>query len=268
MELAPRYCRTCGSRILVKHICHNCNKEPLKGENYCYDCGSLTPNSDACLKCGAKYKQSFPVKPIIVGGLLIIAITAVAYFILNADDSQNVVQQKASTQITPTKSAEEVTLTQKTIVNNPVDTAKLVVNKVDTIKQNNTAIIDTTKLKPNSPDTAVVKKTEQGVFTSDELKAYNKKCTYFEKGMKSRILFFVAGGSGYIKINDRTYELKKKRKGVDVAVFSGNEYEATLTIDGLSGNAKEWLASCTLSIKDLVQKTSVKHKVYSSCINL
>ena len=69
-------------------------------------------------------------------------------------------------------------------------------------------------------------------------------------------------------MNDKTYELKRKRKGVDIAVFGNNEYEAAITIDGLSGNAKEWLASCTLIIKDLVQNITVRHKVYSYCIEL
>ena len=69
-------------------------------------------------------------------------------------------------------------------------------------------------------------------------------------------------------MNDKIYELKRKHKGVDVEVFSGNEYEATLRIDGLSGSEKEWLASCSLNIKDVIKGTSTKHKVYSSCIEL
>jgi hypothetical protein len=62
--------------------------------------------------------------------------------------------------------------------------------------------------------------------------------------------------------------LKRKHKGVDVAVYAGNGYEASIRIDGLSGSEKEWLASCTLNIKDIAQNVSVKHKVYSSCIEL
>ncbi len=69
-------------------------------------------------------------------------------------------------------------------------------------------------------------------------------------------------------MNDKIIELKRKRKGIDVAVFAGDGVEATLTIDGLSGSDKEWLASCTLAIKNLVQNTSTRRKVYSSCIEL
>jgi hypothetical protein len=255
MELAPRYCRTCGSRILVKHICHNCNNDPLKGDNYCYDCGALTPTADSCLKCGAKYKQNFPAKPLITGILIIIAIVVAGYFLLQpgkislATENDKTVSQTH----TPTGTNDESQILQDTIANNPVDTSMISVKQTDSIV--------------NTPlDSA--KKDIAGIFTSSELKIYNSRCSYFHRGMRNRVLFLISGGSGYIKMNDKTHVLKRKRKGVDVAVFAGDGFEATITIDGLSGSAKEWLASCTLVIKNVTQNTSVKHKVYSSCIEL
>lgn len=259
MELAPRYCRSCGSRILVKNVCHNCNNDPLKGENYCYDCGALTPNANSCLKCGAKYKTNLPVKPaLIIGSLVIITIAITGYFLTRPDkpllapEPEKTARQSS---ITSDTNKTEVQQTKNTI-NNPVDTPRTITSRQ----------VDSAAIKTPVIDSA--KTILPGTFTSDELKAYKGRCSYFSKNQKSQVWFFIAGGSGYIKMNDKVYELKRKRKGVDVAVFSGNEYEATVRIDGLSGSAKEWLASCTLNIKALVQGTSVKHKVYSSCIEL
>lgn len=256
MELAPRYCRSCGSRILVKNVCHNCNNDPLKGDNYCYDCGALTPNADVCLKCGAKYKKSFPVSPVALGSLILIVIAAAVFFLTRSDKEPVVSQQvNAATPapVTPEPNKQELPATHDTIVNNKIDTTALVIKKP----------VDSALTKPSVPDSAKTNTT--GLFTSEEVRAYKAKCSYSAKG---QIYFFIAGTSGYIKVNNNTYELKRKYKGVDVAVFSGSGYEATLRIEGLSGSAKEWLASCALTIKDLTQNTSVRHKVYSSCIEL
>jgi hypothetical protein len=266
MELAPRYCRSCGSRILVKNICHNCNSEPLKGENYCYDCGALTPNPDSCLKCGARYKVKSPVKLLLIlGGLLIIGIAVAGYFISRPDKPVVMSQQETTTAdrpAAPASNTQELTQARDTIVNNPpVDTSALINTPVPAKPA------DTTAAKTSKPaDT--VKKTEPNVFSLEERKGYPVRCSYFTKNQRGRVLFFIAGGSGYIKMNEQIVELKRKRKGVDVAVFGNGQYEATLTIDGLSGNAKEWLAACTLIIKDLSQNTTLRHKVYSSCIEL
>ena len=263
MELAPRYCRSCGSRILVKNLCHNCNRDPLSGENYCYDCGSLTPNADSCLKCGAKYKRNSPVKPLlIIGSLLIVAIAA-AYFLTRPDTPSLTLQEQKPVAATPPvreTTKQELPQTLDTIINNPVDTSALIINKPsDTI-----AVI-----KPPVQDTAKkIQNNIAGIFTPEEKSAYNIKCTYFGKNQRGQVLFFIANGSGYIKMNGKIYELKRKRKGVDEAEFAGDNYGAIIRIDGLSGSEREWLASCTLIIKDLIQNTSTKHKVYSSCIEL
>lgn len=262
MELAPRYCRTCGSRILVKNVCHNCNNDPLKGDNYCYDCGALTPNADSCLKCGARYKRSSPVKLLLtVGALLIVAIAVAGYLLSRPDKSPAVQHETPLTQATPPvpgpdTAKHELSQTHDPIVNNPVDTTALVTAKP----------ADTTAIKPPAKDTT--KKTSPNTFNPEERKAYSIRCSYFRRNQRGQVLFFIAGGSGYIKMNDKTVELKRKSKGVDVAVFGNGSYEAIIRIDGLSGSAKEWLASCTLIIKDLLQRTTATYKVYSACIEL
>lgn len=259
MELAPRYCRSCGSKILVKHVCHNCNRNPLDGDNYCYDCGALTPNADSCLKCGARYKKNFPIKPLLIfATLLIITIAAVGYFLSRPNTPPLASQQQIpaeQSQPLPEIKQQPLPVTHDTIVNKATDSAILIANKP----------IDSALIKTPA-DTA--KKIQADIFTSEELKAYKIKCAYFEKKQKTQVLFFISGGLGYIKMNEKIYELTRKRKGVDVAVYANDEFEATIIIDGLSGNAKEWLASCTLILKDLYQTTSVKHKVYSYCIEL
>ena len=258
MELAPRYCRTCGSRILVKNVCHNCNNDPLKGDNYCYDCGALTPNADSCLKCGARYKRNSPVKLLLtVGGLLIITIAVAGYF-LSRPGSPPLAAEETSLQPTtvPDTNKPQLSETRDSIVNNPVDTTALISPKP----------ADTTVNKPPVQDTT--KKVASNVFTAEERKAYSARCSYFRKNQRSQVLFFIAGASGYIKMNDNTIELKRKSKGVDVAVFGNGSYEAIIRIDGLSGSEREWLASCTLIIKDLLQSRSATYKVYSTCIEL
>lgn len=264
MELAPRYCRSCGSRILVKNVCHNCNNDPLKGDNYCYDCGALTPNANSCLRCGAKYKTSFPVKPILLAGVLVIGIAVAAGYFLSRPDKVPLASEPqkniTETPVKPEPANPELAKPTDTIVNNPN------VSKPDTSVLINSKHADTASVKTALPDSS--KTITPNVFTSEELKAYKGRCSYFAKYQRSQVYFVILGGSGYIKMNGKIFELKRKHKGVDVAVFAGNEYEATIRIDGLSGSAKEWLAACTLIIKDPVQNTSVKHKVYSSCIEL
>ena len=254
MELAPRYCRSCGTRILVKNVCHNCNNDPLKGDNYCYDCGALTPNADSCIKCGARYKRSYPVKPVLVAGTILILASALAGYFISRSNSpaETTVTEK---QLPPSPSGDN----QSGEITKPADTIH---NPVTVAPLNKPADSALTKVN----DTAKV--LSPGIFSSAELSSYNRKCSYFLKNQRSQVLFFIGGGSGYIKMNDKVYELKRKKKGVDMAVFEGDEYDATLVIDGLSGSEKEWLASCTLIIKDRAKNSSVKHKIYSTCIEL
>ena len=165
MELAPRYCRTCGSRILVKNVCHNCNNDPLKGDNYCYDCGALTPNADSCLKCGARYKRNSPVKLLLtIGGLLIIGIAVAGYFLSRpANSSLPVHQPESSIPVTPPPpdtNKQQLTETHDSIVNNPVDTSALISSKPADTTVNKTSVQDTTK------------KVAPNIFTPEERKAY------------------------------------------------------------------------------------------------
>ena len=259
MELAPRYCRSCGSRLLVKNVCQNCSKDPLKGENYCYDCGSLTPNPNSCLNCGARYKRSFPLNmALIIGSVLLITIATAVYFLTRSDKTTSPTQEKqiAQAPIAVDSNKQGLHQTKDTIVNKPIsDTTALIINKPK----------DTIATKPLAADTA--KKIGANIFTSREINSYNINCTYFGN-QRSQVLFFIANGSGYIKVNGKIFELKRKLKGVDQAVFEGPQYQATLIIEGLTGSEKEWLASCSLIIKTIGQNKSTKHKVYSSCIEL
>ena len=267
MELAPRYCRSCGSRILVKNVCHNCNHDPLSGDNYCYDCGALTPNGDSCLKCGAKYKRNSLAKLLIIIGCLLFVTIAVAWFVTRTNSNSSISSEEktiATTPKLPETTKEELSQTHDTIVNKPV----IVNNPVDTptLKVINKSVDTTTVLKQPVKDTT--KKIVSNIFSLAEKNAYNITCSYFGKGQRSQVLFFISNGFGYIKMNGKIYELKRKRKGVDEAVFAGDKYEAILTIEGLSGSENEWLASCTLIIKDIIQHTPIKRKVFSTCIEL
>ena len=260
MELAPRYCRSCGSRILLKNVCHNCNNEPLKGDNYCYDCGALTPNADGCLKCGAVYKRKSPVKLISLIGIVVIISIAVAGFLLSRT-SNNKASSKPETTSIQTAPVTEPPKIESTISS---DTG---VKHIDTATTLPTKQLDTA-IAISKPVPDSTKKILTYIFTKEEMNAYKIRCSYFEKKDKSEVLFFIGGGSAYIKANGKIYELKRKRKGVDIAVFANEEYETIIAINGLSGSAQEWMASCTLTIKDLIQNISVKHKVYSTCIEL
>lgn len=261
MELAPRYCRTCSSRIIVKNICHNCNKEPLSGNNYCYDCGALTPHPEKCLICGAAYEKHFPLKLLlIIAGIPILAIAA--FFIFRYSNNTLNIQENTGINKTslPETNKQELPIKKQEL---PVNDSAIY-TAMDTAQLKTKINVDSniTNLTPQDS----IKKPE--IITAEEIKPYKLKCSYFLKRQKSQILFFTGGGSGYLKINGKIYELRKKRKGVDIVVFAGDEYEATITIDGLSGSDKEWLAACTLKVKSVHEKLFLKTKIYSYCMAL
>ncbi|MDQ6756676.1 MAG: hypothetical protein M3004_07050 [Bacteroidota bacterium] len=275
MELAARYCRSCGSRLLIKNVCHNCNSDPLKGDNYCYDCGALTPHAVVCMKCGAKFKKKFPLPlAALFAVLLIIGVGAAGYYFLNSDNDKDTKENDAvsatSTEVTAANKPDSNKVESgNTITNNSVDTNLLAISKP----------ADTTVLKISTPsdtlakailpiDSSALKKPEANIFSSNELKAYKIKCSYFEKKQKGAVLFFIASGLGYIKVNDKIVELKRTKKSADISIYSGNEYEAIITIDGLTGSEKEWLAAGTLTVKNILQKSSVKYKINSYCLGL
>jgi hypothetical protein len=194
---------------------------------------------------------------LIIAGIFIAVIAAAGFFLSRPSSSANVQEEKDQPEKTETVS-QDVT-NRDTVVNSP-DTA-LLQKPADTslaVKRPDSVTTNTDTIKPLALN----------VFSPDQLGGYGKRCSYFIKGQRGQVLFFISGGSGFIRTNDNTIELKRKRKGTDVAVFGSNDYEAIIRIDGLSGSEKEWLASCTLIVKDIVHNTSSRHKVYSSCIEL
>lgn len=257
MKLGPRYCRTCGSRILLKHICHNCGNDPLQGDNYCYDCGSLTPDEASCSNCGTSYKSKLPVPKslLIAGGFMVIIAAIILITQTEPSDKSAIINNEgitADTEVNSSLSAEPIH-SPATIVTPAADTS------------NNRNNMDTTQ---TAEPIDSIKTIETNVFSSAEVKSYRPRCTFFEKKQKSQVLFFTSSGSAFIKVNGTVYTLKRTRKKTDIETFSGDNYEATITIEGLSGSDKEWLATGTLLVKDLLQNSSVKRRVYSTCISL
>jgi hypothetical protein len=194
---------------------------------------------------------------LIIAGIFIAVIAALGFFLTRPSTSGNVQDEK--NQPDKTETVTQDAINRDTAVNSP-DTAliKKPADSVATVKTTDSTTVNTDS----------VKQLTLNVFSPDQLGGYGKRCSYFIKGQRGQVLFFISGGSGFIRTNENTIELKRKRKGTDVAVFGNNEYEATIRIDGLSGSEKEWLASCTLIVKDIVHNTSSRHKVYSSCIEL
>lgn len=268
MKLQPRYCRTCGTRILVKNVCHNCGSDPLTGDNYCYDCGALTPESTKCLNCGASFQKKISSSTAIILGSILILIMAVAAYIVSQSDKQPSKPAIAKSDKPNTAASDE---TKQEIENRPTIVSNTTPPQDLSKKQDSTniaaagAVVNDTAAKKN---TAASQKITVNLFSPSEVKEHNGGCTYFENKQKSEVLFFTAGGSGYIKINDTVYPLKRIKKTSDVSKFGGGLYEVIVEIKGLSGSDKEWLASGILTVKDLVQKTTEKRKIYSSCINL
>ena len=240
MKLSSRYCRSCGSKILVRNVCHNCRCHPLQGNNYCYDCGALTPLGIKCNNCGAKFEKKIPVKfPLIIGAVLLaVSIAATGIYFFNRPGHSE-----------SDKENKEVIFKKDSAINFPV-----VAEKTDTIK------VDTIKTILPAENIVIT------VFSSEELNANPKSCFYFKKNHKDSVLFFSYKTSGFIKINGAMHELKRVKKGNDVSVFSDGNLQAKVIIEGLSGNSKEWLASVSLVVKDTTQKTLLKQKVYSTCI--
>ena len=77
------YCRTCGSNIHSKDVCPYCGCEPLKGHNYCCDCGiSTIPEAIMCVHCGASFQGKFPAAlAILISIALAVTVAGVVYFV-------------------------------------------------------------------------------------------------------------------------------------------------------------------------------------------
>lgn len=200
-----------------------------------------------------------------IASVVIGIIAIVGFFVLRPGTSSSAPPEENITQTTPATDKVELEKIPDTIINTPeiaINTPDTIINKPDTIASIKTTPDTVIKKQPDSSKTMV-----PGVFASEELKSYNINCSYFLKN-QSQVMFFISQGAGYIKVNKKIYSLGRKRKGTDVAVFGSDEYEATIRIDGLSGSENEWLASCTLIIKDMARNVSARQKVYSACIEL
>lgn len=256
MKLAARFCRLCGSKILVRNVCHNCSSNPLKGNNYCYDCGALTPLGSKCEKCGANFKnKSTPKLVAIVTSIFFIAIATfiIIYYNSNtSNDKSNPTSQLKEKKMVdaPVKNVERIS----TAINNSakVDTVKMDVAKTDSIKS------DTSKL--------LLPLQQINTFTQQELGNHKISCSYFKKNQRGAVYFFNTNATGYLKINGNIVVLKRSKKGSDISVYSGEKYQAQLIIDGLSGNERAWLAAVSLIVKDSAHKIIIRQKVYSTCI--
>ena len=256
MKLAARFCRSCGSKILVRDICHNCTSNPVAGNNYCYDCGALTPLGDKCEQCGANFKKRSPLgKLVVISGVIVIIGIAAALMIITNNH-----KKKSPYHNTSKLSKTEIVDTVPTPVTSSTTSSS------DTAKKADTAKVEVPKTDPVKKDTAKSIIQEVNVFSQQELSVHKISCSYFRKTQRGSVFFFTANGLGYLKINGNIIPLKRIKKGTDVSFYSGEKYQAQLTIDGLSGNEKAWLAAVSLVVKDSAHKLISKQKVYSSCI--
>lgn len=294
MTLQHPYCRTCGSKVQSKNVCNHCGCEPGAGKNYCCDCGTTTiPQAIMCVECGASFQRKFPaVLALLISIALVIILAGAGYFIAqnNTDASENI-----GNNITPNSKSDLKDDNKKTLAINS-ESQNTIVNKIPEkfLKRKNDAIIRIAKSissapinpeklspKPIVPEKIKVETTNttanpnknnaatgrisMNTFSSRELNSYAAGCTYFEGRSKNNIVFFTTNVYGYIKVNGKIYALQGVQKGNDIARFAGAGYEVTVELEGLAGNENAWLATGTMVIKDVRQRTVSNHTIYSSC---
>jgi hypothetical protein len=223
-----------------------------------------------CTNCGATFKRKTSATTILIVSTVIIALAATCFFLFqNTDDSQK--QNQAINTDGKSMVIKNNPEIKNEIKNIPAikTTDTPAITLADTLSHQTPIVADTVKPKPIiKPDSALSKKIDVAIFSADELKGYKVTCSYFEKKQKNDIIFVVANSTGYIKVNSHLHQLKRTHKSNDFVKFSDGFYETTVTIDGLSGSDKEWLAAATLSVKDVIQKTTARYKIYSTCIDL
>lgn len=282
------YCRTCGSNILSKDVCPHCGCDPLKGHNYCCDCGTSTvTEAIMCIHCGASLQKRFPVVLAILISIALAVSAAVAgYFIINHDNEEEQPKNIAGVQdLQNTKKTGDTHTLSPRKKDGPV---KIKNNIPDKLLKSNDAISRLIKnlprnLKPAvepgnkmetppkeeiNPDIdkpVVPIKANVTLFSPGEVRSYGPICTYFQGRSKNKVVFFTTNVYGYLKINGKVYALQGMQKGNDIARFSGAGYEVTIEILGLAGDEKEWLAEATLLLRDVRQRTLSRHKIYSTC---
>lgn len=285
------YCRTCGSRINATDVCPHCGCEPLKGHNYCCDCGTSTiAEAVMCVHCGASFQRRFPATLAIFISIALAATVAVAgYFITHSGNESS----EKTTEQNNTATNLDTTALYKTPTREKDEPVKIVNNIPSEllIKKNNAIMrlinklprnlkpeseAETKPVPPPKVKEEIVSVPEErtattsgrlsmNAFSAREMRSYSVGCTYFEGRSKNNVVFFTTNVYGYVKVNGKVYALQGVQKGNDVAIFRGAGYDVTIEIEGLAGNENEWLAAATLVIKDVRQRTISRRKVYSSC---
>lgn len=286
------YCRTCGSQIQSKDVCHHCGCEPLKGNNYCCDCGTSTvAEAIICVHCGASFQRKFPATlAVLISIAIVVTLAGAGYFITESGKEPS---EKISDAISTNNSTDSTAL-YKASPPKKIESGKIIINNIPTgiLKKRNDAINRIAKSLSQipqssteniiSPEISKINKEEapvsrinktagtserinMNVFSAGEIRNYYAGCTYFTGRSKKNVVFFTTNVYGYVKINGKVYALQGIQKGNDIARFSGAGYEVTIEIEGLAGNEKEWLAEATMIVKDIRQKTLSHHKIYSTC---
>ncbi|HUS02017.1 MAG TPA: hypothetical protein VMY77_09835 [Chitinophagaceae bacterium] len=284
------YCRTCGSMVQSKTVCHYCGCEPLQGHNYCCDCGTSTiPEAIMCVHCGASFRGKFPATlAILISIALVVTLAGAGYFI---SESRTDPSEQNADPVINTRNNDSTNILKVSPVK---DEAVKIINNIPSnlLKSSNDVVIRIAKNisripKPEietNPKPVIPEKPREevavtppdktsnpsgrismNVFSSGEMRRYNIGCTYFTGKSKNNVVFFTTNVYGYVKINGKVYTLQGIQKGNDIARFAGAGYEVTIEIEGLAGNENEWLADATLVVKDVKQRTLSRHQVYSSC---
>jgi Methionyl-tRNA synthetase len=287
------YCRTCGSFIQEKEVCPYCGCEPLKGHNYCCDCGTSTiPEAIMCVHCGASFQRKFPATlAVLISIALAVTVAGAVYFIKQrGSETEEKISETNNSKVNtdsavlykaaPRKKDEGIKIINNIpteLINKRNDVISRLINKLP--KNIRPAIEPEPEPKPVMPpkpkDETVIPTGEKppttsgrvsmNAFSAGEMRNYSVGCTYFEGRSKNNVVFFTTNISGYVKVNGKAYALQGVEKGNDIARFSGTDYEVTIEILGLAGNEKEWLAEASMVIKDIKHRTFTRRKVYSSC---
>lgn len=286
------YCRTCGSMVKSKNVCHYCGCEPLKGHSYCCDCGTSTiAEAIMCVHCGASFQTKFPAMlAVLITIAIVVTLAGAGYFITQSGTEPS---EKITDRIN-TKNINDSTNLYKPLPGKKDESGKIIINNISPtlLNNRNEAITRLTKDLPQNPkpesesstkpvppqknkEETITSPTNKvpsipgsisiNVFSARETRSYAAGCTYFEGRSKNNVVFFTTNVYGYVKINGRVYPLQGVQKGNDIAMFSGAGYEVTIEIEGLAGNEAEWMAEATLVVTDVRQRTLSRHKVYSTC---
>jgi hypothetical protein len=275
--------------VKSKSICHYCGCEPLKGYNYCCDCGTSTiPEAIMCVHCGASFHRKFPITlAILISIAVIVTFGGAGYFISDSGteppEKSNEVINKKSNDLNGVLNTSRGKDEPVKIINNiPAGLLKTsneavirVAGNVSRIPKPENEVITKPAIPEKSREEVAIIPSDRtsntsgrvsmNVFSSGETRSYSAGCTYFTGKSKNNVVFFTTNVYGYVKINGKVYALQGIQKGNDIARFAGAGFEVTIEIEGLTGNENEWLAEATLVVKDVRQRTLSRHKIYSAC---